>query len=447
MSQLTVSKYNLCFQSSKMQEQKFYVYNTFSTSLLQVDEKTHHSLNQGLIPELTNDLIKLLQDKGFLVNRHTNEAAEYLYYYNRTRFGESSATLKIVVIPTYLCNLSCAYCLQGKGEELVEKKRLPDRMDENGAEKILKFIENKIVNSSSTIPVRKVHLSFHGGEPLYAFRVCEYIAHKLKTLTNLYGIEFSSTMATNLTLLNQKIIDFIRAHDISVQVTIDGNKGQHDSRRFYNNKTGTYDLITKNLNLLVNQGLKKNVVIRLNIDSETIKNAAETMAEVRQFSDDIYFAALCTFSGKNDSYSSMCIDSSCSATQESKLAEIYKYNGLEVPSSFGKKGPCSLNCENKFYIDPSLNVYKCEILIDQPEYSVGTINDSGEITYSPEFYRQMNWGPDRFQKCLDCVILPCCAGGCPATGKDSQNGNIMNASCQYSRESLIEHLKNYVIEG
>jgi uncharacterized protein len=441
MEKLSVSKFNICFKG--LQEKGRFVYNTLSTSMLEIDDVIFNAISQMRIPDIPEESLNLLKDQGFLVQADADEAREYLYYYNRTRFGETSKILKIVVIPTYSCNLACGYCLQGKGEKNNLDEQASSRMDTKKADRILTFIENQISLPPTSIPVERLHISFHGGEPLVAFDICDYFADKVTAIGKAHNIKPAFTMASNLTLLNSNVLSFIKKNDVSVQVTIDGTKQQHDTRRRYRNGKGTYDIILQNMSMLVEQGLKDNIVIRLNIDSETIKSAAETMNQVRHFSDDIYFSALRPFKGKNESYRSKCLDSSCEVSQESFLAEIYQMNELETPASFGKKGPCSLNCENKYYVDPYLDVYKCELLIGQPEYRIGNIDESGTIRYSQEFYNQMSWGPDRFEKCVNCVLLPCCAGGCPATGVEAE-GNLMNAECQLGLETLVGHLRNYL---
>lgn len=442
LKKLKTSQYNVCFQ--KTSEKVFFVYNTFSTALLQIDESLYNYLKQGHIPSIEEDSLALLKNKGFIVDIDCNGPLEYLHYYNRTRFGESAGFLKIVIIPTYQCNLSCAYCLQGKGEKTDTVPLADKLMATTDAEKIISFIKSKLEDPSHSVPLRKLHIIFHGGEPLIGFKICEFVADQTSRLASIHNLGLTFSMTTNLTLLRPEIVSFMKKYDVSLQVTIDGNETQHNARRHFKNKDGTYSLILQNLTDLVSQGLKKNIVIRINLDSETMNNAKEIIDEVREYSDDIYFGYLRTFKGINEGYASKCLDDACSALYDRKLSEIYQKNGLPIPASFGKKGPCSLNCENKFYIDPLLDVYKCELLIDQPRFSVGHLNDLGEFISLPEYYRQMSWGPDRFEKCINCALLPCCGGGCPAAEKDTSKKGILNATCQLSMESLVQHLENYL---
>lgn len=442
MNNFKTSRFNICF--SKSTENKYYIYNTLTTALLQIDGLLFSSLEKGNIPELCADSFELLKPKGFIVSNNSNEAEEYLYYYNHTRFCESAGLLKLVIIPTYHCNLACAYCLQGKGEQTAAPSQTIKTMKIGDAEKIITFMQSRISYNTSEVPLRKISITFHGGEPLSAFKICKYIAENASRLASQYSLPLVFSMSSNLTLLSPDIISFIKKYDVNVQVTIDGNEAQHNARRHFSNKEGTYALIVRNLAALTDQGLKKNVVIRINLDSETVKNADEIIDGVRKYSDDIYFGYLHIFKGKNESYSSKCLNDSCYSVNEAKLAEIYKRYRLPIPASFGKKGPCSMNCENKFYIDPGLEIYKCELLINHPQYKTGYLNDNAKLINLPQYFRQMSWSPALFKKCLDCILLPCCAGGCPALGKDYYDEDILNAHCQFSIEELTKHLENYV---
>ncbi len=399
-----------------------------------------NKLKNGSISDVDDTNFDLLHKKGFVIDKKFDETAAYLYYYNRTRFCDSVRNLNLVIVPTYNCNLACSYCLQGN----IKKK---DTINLEDATRIICFTRKYIENSLNRVPIQKLNITFHGGEPLLAFDICNIIAEQTTSIAQQYSIAVNYTMSSNLTLLNTSVIDFIKKYDIYIQASIDGNELQHDSRRMYRNKKGTYGIILHNLENLANNELKKNVIIRINLDNETIGSAESIINNVRKFSDDIYFAFLRNFKGKNDNYAGLCIaDSECASNFDITLSNIYKKYDLSVPATFGKKGPCSLNCENKYYIDCYLDVYKCELLLNQPEYRIGFLGENDEIVYLPEYYRQMSWTPEKFNKCMDCVTLPCCGGGCPAAKKEEYSGDIMNVDCQSPLEVMTQYLKNYVSE-
>jgi len=377
-------------------------------------------------------------DQHFLVDGNADESTEYLYFYNHTRFAKSAKTLAVTIIPSYGCNLACPYCLQGQNKVNVAAK-IED------IEILLTFI-SKTIEDSITIgmPITKIAANLYGGEPMLQKRALIYFSDRIKNIAENYQCETIFSMTSNMTILDDDMIELIRKHQISVQVSIDGTKEQHDKRRIFADGSGTYNTILKNLTRLLDAGLKKFVVIRLNIDKNNLDEAENIFTAVCGFSDDVYFGFLDTFKGHNDSFSGQCVYNLIyPKIVTNTFNTIYQKYGRTPSISFGKMSPCAMVCENKFFIDPSLNIYKCEILVNRPEYSVGHIDRSGQFIKNAEFYKQMNRTPEILPKCLACKLLPLCAGGC--AGKAAINGDGMNEPyCMFSEESLIIFLKDYI---
>jgi uncharacterized protein len=118
-----------------------------------------------------------------------------------------------------------------------------------------------------------------------------------------------------------------------------------------------------------------------------------------------------------------------------------------MPQPFGKMSPCSLSTENRYFIDCFLNVYKCELLINQPEAKVGTINSDGILIPNANYYHQMRHSPEMFPECMDCKLLPLCAGGCaakPYIASERNDGKLDEKHCMFTESSLIAYLSNYI---
>jgi uncharacterized protein len=257
-------------------------------------------------------------------------------------------------------------------------------------------------------------------------------------------------MTSNLTLLDVDLLALIKKYSIHIQVSIDGTKTQHDTHRIYKNGKGTYELIMKNLRWLNENSLKDYITIRLNIDKSNLKNADEIMRAVYTYSNDVYFGFLDTFKGFNDMFSENCITNEVYPEVVSqKFNEIYKKYGFPLPQPFGKMTPCSLCCENKYFIDYRLDVYKCEMLLNQPVARAGQLADDGAFIPSAGFYSQMNHSPRRFEECMECKLLPLCAGGCVGKAyiaNEKKDGILDEKRCLFTEETLITYLKSY-IEG
>jgi uncharacterized protein len=436
MNKYKFSHYNFLFEAAG----KKYIYNTLSTAMAELDEQTALAIDEGDMSRVKAEYCSIMKDQHFLVDQKANETDEYFYFYDRTRFGKSSESLSINFIPSYNCNLACPYCLQGQKKENKS-------ISNEDVNRILVFMESHIINSKNDIPVSKIFIHLYGGEPMMQKDALFLFSDSVYQIAQRYGCQIVYSMTSNLTLLDDAILELMKKYRINTQVSIDGTKTQHDTRRIKKNGGGTYDTILNNLQRLNDSGLKDCVTIRLNIDKNNLNDADEIMRAVRAYSDDVYFGFLDTFTGFNDSFSEICVSSEIYPQVVSqKFNEIYRKYDFEIPLPFGKMPPCSINSENKFFIDCYLNVYKCEMLLNQPNARVGHIADDGTFIVESGFYHQMNRSPKIFADCYKCKLLPLCAGGCAGKvyiANNRNNGILDEKYCMFTEESLISYLQDY----
>lgn len=431
------SIYNIPFATNNSK----YVYNTLSTAIAKLDEQTYSAILQNSLCKIPVQNISAMQQQNFIVEDDIDEKQQYLYFYNRTRFGKSPSVFGLTLIPTYGCNLACPYCIQGlnKTYEVISDEKLQE---------ILLFIDNELKNSMKTNnPIKTVAIGLFGGEPMLCPDILVKFCQKVNLITRKYSCSLHFTLTSNMTLLNDRLIDLIQEFQIGIQVSIDGVKEDHDKRRVKKDGTGTYDVILNNLKKLCDTGLKHLITIRVNLDTYNIDKAEEIIQNLKPFSDDIYFAFLEVSKGKNDAFCDNCIQQETYSTYISRQLDplLQKYNFMVTPR-FGKQTPCSLNCENKFFVDYFLNVYKCELFINRLDGCVGKI-ENGIFIPNGKFYQQINHSPEKFKECMTCKLLPLCAGGCAAKAYISsgqQNGCLNEKSCTYTMDDLLTYLKSYV---
>jgi len=434
MSTLKFSFYNIYFDI----DNGHYIYNTLSTALAQLDDRTFDAVKKNDMTLIDKQFIEEMLKEHFFVEPDVNEQDEYLYFYNRTRFGKSSKSLAVNFIPSYNCNLACPYCMQGlnKPNNQIEIKDI---------DKILSFTSKTVDYSlSADVAITKIYAHLYGGEPMLQKQALQYFCDGLKSIAEKYKCEAIYSMTSNMTILDDDMIKLIQKYNIHVQISVDGTKDQHDKRRIFPNGGGTYDTILKNLKKLQEAGLKDCVVLRLNIDKDNLANAEKIYNEVHEYSSDVYFGFLDTFKGYNDHFSSQCVSNEIYPEIVTKtFNDIYQKYGQPAATSFGKMSPCSINSENKYFIDPFLNVYKCEMLLNQTNNKIGFIDNDGQLVKTSGFYRQMNRTPQLFSECMTCKLLPLCAGGC--AGKAFfEDGSIDKPYCMFTEQSLIFYLKDYI---
>lgn len=132
---------------------------------------------------------------------------------------------------TQSCNLRCIYCYGDGGEYGTGGS-----MDESTAFKAVDWLIEK------SQKMKKIHLGFFGGEPFINFPLMKAVVVYTKRKAYEAGKEVAFFVTTNGTLLSDEIIDFIKEHEISVQVSFDGPKEVQDAQRpFANGQGSSYD--------------------------------------------------------------------------------------------------------------------------------------------------------------------------------------------------------------
>ena len=431
------SVYNHIFKS----DGETFLYNILTTALIKLDPDIVQLVQDSCIGELGDETVAAFKELGFIVESASDEMLAYKYFYDRTRYGLSSAILHFTFIPTYACNLACPYCLQG-GNKNAKK------IDERGVAAILSFIRRMSLNPQNQTRPEKMYITLYGGEPMLAKRELKVFCDGVLAIAREAKLPVEFDMTTNLTLLDDDMINLIQMYRIHIQASIDGTKEHHDKRRIKVDGGGTYDIIVGNLKRLVDLGLREQITIRLNVDRGSIMAADLTFKEMAKYSDDVYFAFLTPYRGVNDGYEDRCVTPDCySAMAVQKFNKILVAHGRNVAQSFGKKSPCAINCENKYWIDCNLDVYKCELLVKLRECRAGHLTEDGMFEIEPNFYKQMCFSPFNYEKCRNCKMLPICGGGCPATtylDMGLRNGDVSKCQCTMDDASLTEYLDDYI---
>jgi uncharacterized protein len=130
------------------------------------------------------------------------------------------------------CNLRCSYCYGDKGKFGSEGACMTKEV----AEKAIRFLveKSKIINSQYFL------ITFFGGEPLLNFELIKFVIEFNKT--EYPDKEFTYTFTTNGTLFTHEIIDYIKSNNVSILISIDGDKKIHDSSRVFEDGKGSFIL-------------------------------------------------------------------------------------------------------------------------------------------------------------------------------------------------------------
>ena len=317
------------------------------------------------------------------------------------KINYSFNALKLTICPTIGCNFNCPYCFEN---------HIPSKMSEEVQDNIINFLK-KCKN------LKRLNVTWYGGEPLLFPDVIESLSNKIIEFTKEKNINYTSNIVTNGYLLTQEIADMLnRVKVSSYQITLDGIGEKHNATRHLINGGPTFDKIVKNLKTIKING---HISIRHNVYEEN-KNEVN---ELQNFVNKIRIE-----SGNNITYYAVPVAGNCIAEKRKENVELLKEDkkakleAIKDAKHFSKGDICYCGTQTLEFIviDTEGRLYKCWEDVDKPERSFGNIKTWNPFNplYSCEnldiLSNYLNTiGSFDDLECKECVLLPFCKGNCP----------------------------------
>ncbi len=219
----------------RIQEEVF-VTNEVGEYVYLPNEDFEKFVNHKLKPE--SDSYKNLKGKQILSDNHTEDVLEMLSTKYRTKkyFLSQFTSLHMIVV-SLRCNSNCSYCQ-------VSKKDIED-LNYDMNKETAKNVVNKIFES----PSHNIKIEFQGGEPLLDFDIIKFIIERAewKNIFKKKNLEF--VICTNLTLIDERKLKWLKGHKVYISTSIDGPKDLHDKNRPLYNSEHSYDDVVDKIKL------------------------------------------------------------------------------------------------------------------------------------------------------------------------------------------------------
>lgn len=340
----------------------------------------------------------------------------------------------LTIAPTLACNFVCDYCFQGE-------HRVEAQMDIGVQNRLMDFIEERLEGK------KYFSVAWYGGEPLLALGVIEELSKRIIELCKQKNCEYRASIVTNGYLLTESAArKLIKCRVDSVQITLDGDKCSHDSRRYIVGNIPTFDKIIANLMQIIN--LKELYFnIRVNIDKRNYNDIDGLL----------YYLQACGLSDKNNlsvyfAPVDICTEECLKISDEVLSAESYsrletkllekslrmKLCKASLPARIFSL--CGAVLQNSFVILPNGDVHKCWNTVAENSQKVGNIDDPKAILVNSLYNSWVHRPMIKNDACYSCPILANCAGGCAA--KDGFNGS----SCISLRNNVRRRLIMYALD-
>ncbi|MDD6358229.1 MAG: SPASM domain-containing protein [Bacteroidales bacterium] len=415
-----------------------FLFNSYANSLIKIedalfDSLKHFSCNEDEVVDFKEFLSKMELDffcNNFILVESDDalvekmQLREYANVYSRER-------MSITVAPTQNCNFNCVYCFEGN--------RVKSSMTEDTENALIRYVKNEVDNHG----LRKLTLCWYGGEPLLEMKRIMSITNKLKHV----GLDsISQSVVTNGYLFTQRNVDSLMEIGVeNIQITIDGVKKKHDSRRPLKNGEGSFDKIVSNLDNYYERSdnQKLQIHIRVNVD-KTNKNEYEKMFDwlkTRYPYNNLFVYPGWVHITDESKQFSVCMNAE---EKNEMFFDLAKRRGILLQEMYPSNiiRSCSTKNNNSMLVGPDGSIYKCWEDLGNIEKVVGNINNE-HIWTNLSLRAKYTVGVDRFQDsvCRECSYLPMCNGGCPLRRYENKYEGKHNNCCTYFKGHLKEYLE------
>ena len=435
---MKISKYTFLFDCKNSE---FYIYNTLSNALVELDKSSYEYLSnlkdskEISQKELDPELYKVLVTKKFITE---NDQDDFLLYKSVITLQRSSKSMMhLTIAPTMDCCFKCNYCF--------EKYKKPGNMTEEIMDAIVNYL-----NSLESKP--DIAVTWFGGEPLMAIDHIEKLYDKF---VEHYKKPTKSDVVTTGFHITEKTIEIFKRIGVSqIQITLDGLKETHNAVKYTVGCDDAFTKVLDNAELVMSLAPEINVVFRVNITKlnadEYVPLYKQLVSRYNKYSNYgispgiIMKRGACNIESANSQ-----IFFSPKENAEFNLDLYHKHQIFTVfmkyPERFFQE--CAIRNVLSISFDPEGYAYKCWEVIGNKEYSIGKLNEAGQLTeINEKVLNRHLYGADPIDDpvCSKCKFLPICHGGCPIQRIENKFEDGNNCSCTYYKDYIAEFLKIHI---
>ena len=345
------------------------------------------------------------------------------------------------------CNLACKYCFVGSdacGQGISSTKDMTPEI----AEKALDVFARQLEQSSEDYTEYESNIIFFGGEPLLKFDVLEYVARRVKELSESRPVLRNTSLAviTNGTLLNEERILKLDALGVAVSISIDGFTEQANSMRVDKQGNETFERVVQVL-----ETYKRLEVdppsLSVTLTERTIEDLPSMLKlvgdyGVRGFGYNVLLKREDEDGGEYYEAASQFIIDSFLALREHG---VYEDRIMRKLNAFAHSrvhfSDCGATSGGQILFAPDGRIGICQGLMSESENYVADIWDDDFIANEhPAWKAWSGLTAIHNDECLSCEALGICGGGCPVNARllhpELGLHCVDERSCVHSKKTL-----------
>lgn len=397
-------------------EGEYLLVNTLNGLIDKINEEIYGTLNAWA--ELDNiepssdseqELFDGLKHRGYIVLDEEAEANLKSSILDKLREAHKKAKEQIKNISfilTYDCNFRCPYCFEA------------DNPPAPG------IISKDMVDAAfSVVNGEPEGILLFGGEPLLLRNrdIIEYIVSKqpkaqYRITTNGYHL--------------LEYLDLLKSMNIhNIQVTLDGNKESHDSRRYLASGSPTYDKIMEGIVKCLENKIR--LTIRMNLDEDNYDECMslrQALTNALPNSEDFLSFEMQPIFQIDNKVRSEMLERLHIADIGKSEEELFTSNRILTSSNpiikyflYKKKiSPMYSFCHahiNSLVFDPLGDIYPCLVAVGKRHLSVGTYYPDIQFKDKSIFNRNI----ESIKECSECKHALICGGGCPISACNEED--------------------------
>ena len=228
----------LPFRFARFNESEYLLTNDVGEYIFLSNEDFDKFINKGLDTKST--VFQDIASKQIATTDNVEDVVNML----ATKFRTKKSILRDftslhMVVPTLRCNSSCIYC-QVKRHESTDHSA---DMTQKTAKNIVKCIFES--------PSPYIKIEFQGGDPSTDFEMVKYIIEEAEWQNLFKKRDLGFVICTNLTLLDEKMVKYLKKHNCQISTSLDGPKDLHDTNRPLQNKSlDHHEIFERNLAMI-----------------------------------------------------------------------------------------------------------------------------------------------------------------------------------------------------
>lgn len=329
------------------------------------------------------------------------------------------------------CNIRCSYCRNRDYEQGVKSVMPIEKL-----ERLFVFL--------SSLPQQKVHVNWHGGEPLLAGK--NFFNHIVRLEKQYPDKMWSNVIQTNAMLVDHEWAEFFVRNKFNVGVSIDGNEETHNHDRITATGRGTYQRAIRGVGILRSHGIYPGTICT--VTKKTVASAKRMITGLVEAGfKSIAFNAFYNTASEDNGDVYGLTDKEWLAFLVEIFEEWVAFNDptvrvREIDSILAwtrsKSANCCVyrgTCHQWFAVDSIGDIYPCERFGKTICFgNIDSVDSIKEISSSPIFLAWKDSISTLPQKCQVCKLQSLCHNGCTRHRKADVEGVPLYVHCESRRE-------------